>query len=222
MPMPVGDYVKISVGGSIATEQWSINVWAKYSGGVQPTPAQLNAWALQVLNGFKLHVWSAVTGPLAVFNSTGCNVASAKAYFYRNGSLLVAGTAGITPVAGNASSTIQPAYVSLVCTLLTLFPGRSKRGRVYLPATGVGLTAATFQVTSVVSQDGLAVNMWNWFVTANDFAPGWDVPGSVVVGVMSLKTSTFTPLSGVRIDSLPDTQHGRSRRLVSAHISSAP
>jgi hypothetical protein len=58
----------------------------------------------------------------------------------------------------------------------------------------------------------------NFFDTSNVLAPSWDGSGSNQLVIMSLHLGSTVPVETLRMDSLPDTQHGRSRKLVAAHI----
>jgi hypothetical protein len=219
MAKPNGDYVKYVIGGACGSDTWSIGLWQKLTGmSSTPTPAQMNAAALFRLNGFKTLVWTPASVPLAGLNATGVNLATAKAYLYRNGVLSAQGTASITASAGT-STRFMPFYTALCVSLLTNTPGRSGRGRVYLPYTGATINGTTGQ-----SSDTLTTIANNFASMATGYGPddnGFPGDPTSELEVVSSTHATSAKVVSVRIDSIPDTQHGRTRKVVATSTATA-
>lgn len=219
MPYPSGDVVKYVVGGGAASDTWSIGVWQSLTGlGGNPTPAQMNSAALSRLNGFDTAVWSASLGPLKAENSPAMNLSFCKSYLYRNGVLTAQGVGNKTAVPGGAT-TLLPLFTAICFTLLTGISGRSYRGRVYLPATGIVGSSTTGQIATTHQQ--LATNLGLWL---GGFAPDdTSFPGdpTTYAGVLSQTKAAITKITSVRADSLYDTQHGRTNKDVAASVWSA-
>jgi len=65
--------------------------------------------------------------------------------------------------------------------------------------------------------DNITTNLATTMGTGTDT----NLPGSPTFAtvVLSQSTTAYTFVTSLRMDSLPDTQHGRSRRLVASHTS---
>lgn len=213
MPVAPGKLIKYSIGGAVGSELWSINFWCRTNSTIAtPTPAQMNTTAANSLSAFNTVVWSASSNGLKSGNTSDTTLSNSKLYFYDGGLLTVDGAASITPVAGTGTSA-HPGYVASVCSLLTDYPGRSKRGRLYLPATGMGILTTTSQWASSTLTHGIVDNM-RLFLQNGGIAPSWDGTAGIHPVIMSMSLGSITDVTGLRMDSLPDTQHGRTRRLV--------
>ena len=202
-----GDVVKYVIGGACASDTWSTGVWQDLAGLTgTPTPSQMNAAAASRLSGFNSLVWGLVTQGLKAVNASGITLATCKSYLYRNGVLTAQGAASITPSAGSATPG-SPFYTALCVSTLTNTPGRSGRGRMYLPITAYGISPTTGQYTN--SAAGLITSMASWltgFGPDDNLFPG--DPASHAVVLSQLKGQVH-PITSIRADSLPDTQHGR-------------
>jgi hypothetical protein len=135
--------------------------------------------------------------------------------FYDGATLSVDGTASATPVPGTGSGA-HPGYVALVVTLLTAFPGRSHRGRIYLPATAVAINSATSQLSTAATQDTLAADVAT-HLASSAHTPSWASGVLFTPVVLSKTLGSTADIVSLRIDSLPDTQHGRTRKLSAVH-----
>lgn len=221
MALPNGDLLLYRVGGATPSDTWSIGMWFVVTGqsGI-PSPANMNSAASGVLGGFNTLVWSAATNGLKSFNNSGVTLATASTAYYRNGSLVAAGSASISPVAGTGA-TNQPNYVARVVSLLTDRPGRSYRGRLYLPWTGQALTAASGLWTSMPD---IPTNLATLLSSSTGMqSPGYGWGGSSVADfvVLSRAQTAATPVTSLRMDNKPDTQHGRENRLVASVFNTA-
>jgi hypothetical protein len=212
-----GDVVKYVVGGAIGSDQWSIGAYQRLNGlSSNPTPTQMNTAALARLNGFNTIVWSAATAGLKSVNATGVALSIIKSYLYRGGVLTAQGNAAITAVPGTGSANL-PFFTALCCSLLTNTPGRSGRGRLYLPFTAGALTATGGQ-TNIGSLSQYAGNVASWLsgLGGNDNLYPGD-PTSAAVVLSNTKSAVYDVVT-TRIDSIPDTQHGRTRKDVAASV----
>lgn len=214
-----GDVVKYVIGGACGSDTWSVGFYQQLTGlsGV-PTPTQMNAAALFRLNGFNTIVWNPASNALKVPNASGVLLSTCRSYLYQGGVLTAQGAGAISSVAGTAGSP-TPFYVALCCSLLTNTPGRSGRGRVYLPLTGSGFSGTTGQITNAFAPwvANLAT-MLSGFGPDDTQFPG--DPASHAV-ILSNKTAAVHPITSVRADSIPDTQHGRTRRITATSTASS-
>lgn len=100
-----------------------------------------------------------------------------------------------------------PNQVSIVATLLTGAPGRSRRGRIYLPVNnGAGFTAngRLTVANTVILADAVAA----WFGAINSVASGR------YVKVFSPTTGTANTVTQVSVGDVADTQRSRRGDLV--------
>ena len=220
MPFPPGKHAHITLGGSIGTETWSIGHWKEDQGSGIPTPTQLNTYAAAVLAAFNTQFWNAATLPFKNYASADTSLINCSVHYYSGGVLIGLGTATITPVAGAGASDPHPAYVAWVITTLSDFPGRSKRGRLYLPATAVSISGSTSQVgLATTDQDTQLAHFKAYLQDSTTNVPAWDPGVGMVNEILSQHLGSVVEMTSLRMDSLPDTQHGRSRKLVANHVS---
>jgi hypothetical protein len=112
-----------------------------------------------------------------------------------------------SPKVGTGSGQEQPNQVCVVASTLTGQSGRSFRGRMYCPATNLGLTAgviASGQVDAVAS--GL-VDLIDAVRTATTWRPM----------VVSITKDVMTEIIQLRVDNKPDIQRRRANKLVSTY-----
>lgn len=215
MGMPAGDYVRLQVGGQVDNENWLIGIWLKLTGmSAVPTLAVMNQFAQDKLAGFNTLRWNATTGTkLVTYNATGCTLSRGLATFYRDGNAIGTGTGAITAVPGTAGVT-HPFYSALCISTVTNFGARSQRGRMYVPATGVTLTAATGQTTLVtITAITDCIKAWLADLTGTDSSlPGTPTKTPVVVSAHAATAGQANTITGVKADTKLDTQHGRTRR----------
>lgn len=216
MSLPAGIHAQIILGGAIGVERWSVGYWLRYDSSVSlPTPAEANTYALAILNQFNTLVWSGATASVKAQNSTDTTLDTCTVRFYDGNTLMVDGLATITPVAGTGGGA-HPGYVACCVSLLTPFPGRSKRGRMYLPATAMPVNGTTSLWLTNATVDAFAVNLAGYFANSVH-VPSWGSPASFTVVIMSKLLGSTSDVVNIRIDNIPDTQHGRTKKLVSSH-----
>lgn len=220
MALPMGDFVRTQVGGRMGGENWVVGLWLKQSGmdGV-PTLEQMDRYAQEQYDAFIADFWNPGAGtPWCTRNATGVDVRNAQATFYRDGVALGSGNYTGAVVAGT-QTVAHPFYTAICTTTRTATAGRSGRGRIYFPYTGVSVDAGTGQVTSTVV-DNLVDLAKTWL--EGRFTDSTELPGDpsstpVVVSSTHGLSSTVTSIS---IDSRPDTQHGRVNRVSPAYTAS--
>lgn len=144
------------------------------------------------------------------------NVAAAtwtgvKGYYYAGNPSAPAIFAGEnvfgSPVTGTGSGQEQPNQVSIVCSTLTGQSGRSFRGRMYVPATNLGITAGVIASGQV---DAVATGL----VDAID-AVRTDTTWRPMV--VSNTQNVMTEIIQLRVDNKPDIQRRRANKLVSTY-----
>lgn len=221
MAMPSGDILALRLGGAVPSDSWSIGFWFVITGlTTTPSPSAMNSAALGALNGFNNLFWNAATNPWKAEVSSGTTLASSTCYLYRGGTLTASGTGAITAVPGTGSGA-NPQYTARCVTLQTNSPGRSRRGRVYLPetATSVNATSGLW-----LSRSAALANLASFFSTsAGTQSAGYFFgTGETADFVVVSTTHTYTTsITGLRMDNKPDTQHGRESKLVATVFDTA-
>lgn len=219
MALPLGFWIRFSIQGSMASDTWSINPWFSLGSSIGHTPSatELDTLASGAITDFDAKVWSNATNGLKLSNAPYCSLTGIKASFYHDNVLTQSATHGITPVAGTGSS-IHPPYVALVATLLTSTAGRTNRGRMYMPATALGVSGTTGQQSG--NPSAFTTNLASWF--NNRAAWGW---GTWVLSmdpiVMTQRGGAPSRITTVRMDTKFDTQRGREDKLIPATIASS-
>lgn len=214
MALPSGALIKVTLNGAIGADVWSTGFWTTVIAPVTPTGAALNTWAESVRALFASTVWTASVGGLNGQNTSAVSFANAKAYWYLDGALVQQGVSSGSALVGT-STTAHPAYTACACTLQTGLAGRSNRGRMYLPATGTTITAATLQFAAAAAQN--STNLATFLSAVNGTAIGGSTPVVAVVSQAHLATHKVT---AVRADSIPDTQRGRQNKVTAISTSS--
>jgi hypothetical protein len=188
-------------GVSIPGEVWAFDWWTQPGVGVASAAAwQATTDALWgVIAAAGLHTQLA-----SCFGNTG-NVNGLQSIYYRNSQVatFVGNHPLAAPVVGTSGS-FMPLQQALCVTLLTDFPGKSTRGRCYLPACGLQLDANRrfnlVNTTAIMNALKVVLGAGN---TDGQYGP------PVVVS----KTLTqATKITSLRWDLGPDTQRRRANR----------
>lgn len=126
-----------------------------------------------------------------------------------------------TPIVGSTAQTL-PAYCAIVCTLKTDTPGRTHRGRIYLPATGSSLLDQTTGKLTTSKQTTIRDAVTTYLNALNN-SPGIDsLVGGFSVGVQSLVgVGAFTKVSRVRVGNVFDGQRRRGNQQVETFLEGA-
>lgn len=215
---PAGIHIQIRLSGGMGPDRWSTGYWLRFDSSITiPTPVQANAYALNVLTDFNTRVWNAATTGLKIQNVPDTTLDTCQANVYNGSTFAVQGIGTQTPVPGTGTNA-HPGYTALCVTLQSAFPGRSNRGRMYLPATSIGILGSTLQLSSTTIQDGIVTNLAA-HLASSALSPSWGSPASFTPVVLSKLLGTTADVINLRMDSIPDTQHGRTRALVAAHTS---
>jgi hypothetical protein len=210
--LPV-DACKVVLRGTINDVQdWSIGCWLTTeliagSWGI----ADMTAYCVK-LDAFAADWWSTIrnkVNPLTAWSTT-------SLYFYPAGHTVAS---QMTEVMGGAGSNgggavYLPPYVSMVASLRTDVPGRSGRGRNYVPANGftpnVDAQMDNTSCTELATAHATMLTGWNGIVGTDE---GISAQTAVVASFTKSQTNA---IKTVQVDSKPDTQHRRTDKLAAA------
>jgi len=173
-------------------------------GLASPVPgdeSDANAIAASIATSFTTNLLANIVPLISPdFSYTGVRV-----YFYVNGGD-TATLIGTAPIAGAVGTSTQPGPLQccMVATLNTGAAGRRARGRMYLPANGVGFTAA-HQFPTTRTQP-LVNSLAAFFEDIN--ADGISGQASVI----SLAGTAARPITSISIDQRPDVQRRRANK----------
>jgi len=176
--------------------------------GTQPTQAELNAWVTNAATTFNSLIG---TSTIKSFYPTTTSYLTVTAYSYAGGPAadLVAGPANLATFVGTGSNSL-PNQCASVISVLTGIPGRSFRGRFYLPGPQTGALATTGQIGSASITPLL--NGWASFCLGMETG-GLGQPAGVF-GVVSATRTQFTAATQLRMDSRVDVQRRRGNKQV--------
>jgi hypothetical protein len=207
MAFPPGDYVRVTVRGNITGgETWSFSHYQEITGLVDlPAPADLQTMCDDI-EGDAAVLWALLKAKCSAETSfTGVNTT-----FIRNGVTVATNqTNEATPIIGTASGHL-PVFIARVVTLQTNRSGRSYRGRMYLPWTGV-----TFAAGQVLwgSESAIVAGVATFLNNVAGKVNG-DLLGTTAGPVIySVTAGAHEPVVAVRMDNKPDTQRGRERSI---------
>lgn len=207
MGYPLEDLVKLEFGGALAGETWETGCWFFITSAPAVTPTMLDT-ALTAVDTEVGGIW---TDFLKGWNAPGLTLTRTKLSFYDNGALSVTAEHAIA-VAAATGSAPQPGYVSQVVGLYTALSRRYARGRMYLPRTGLAPSGTTFQYSTIATALGqLKTRLHNIETALQTNLTGASAANLRVVSQTGPGSQQVTQL---KADSIPDTQHGRTRRLV--------
>jgi len=201
------------LGGAVGTDRWSSGFWVSLA-STSSTPAQadLDTFCALVLSSFNTNVWAPGSNPLKGVNAPGVTLDSANVIWYLAGVASKTSRATQTAVVGTAATGSYHAAASLVLTLLTDQSSRRTRGRMYLPATAPNAANATLQWAL---SPPYAAQMKTYFDALNAASLAFDSGNTHRVAVVSRTGSgSSLPVHQVRMDSVIDSQRGRSDKYV--------
>lgn len=207
---------RVVISGLLATGQtWSTGLWISLGAPApQPSQADLDAYAVAVAAIVKPQVQNIAN--LLWSNTT--NTQTLTVYWYAPNTTKAAmvSTAAPMVVTGVGTGSL-PLFTSLVFSLRSAVPGRSGRGRNYMPLTiggsvgGTGLASAAAMPT-VSSAWATAIR------GLNGMAAGVVNPQGQSVVVASFTKGAGYPIRSVVVDNIPDTQHRREDKLVATGV----
>lgn len=209
--------VRLVATGTLAVGQtWSTGLWIDLGDPApQPSQADLDAYAVSCAALLKPqfqiianNLWSNTT-----------NLQTLTAYWYAPNTTKAAMVSTAAPMAVVGVGTgALPLFTSVCFSLRSATPGRSGRGRNYMPCTIGGVIGGTGQVggTSVTNSSPA----WAAAIRGlNGMAAGVVNPHGQTVVVASFTKGAGYPIRSIVIDSIPDTQHRREDKLVAVTVS---
>lgn len=153
--------------------------------------------------------FTTLTGVLKTGINTSSNYTALDIYLYTGSQAATShGHAGF--LVTGTGTTPHPNQISLVVTLRTATPGRSGRGRMYLPANGIGMTTTNGQMNSS-TVDSIVDALGVWFGVRNSIVPS--------VAVVSQTSTAYHLVTSVDADYVGDVQRRRARKQVSVRHS---
>lgn len=200
------NYVRVSVGGAMyGSDVWTINPIFMADRGLvpdDPTPTEMTA-AIAAINTI-----TPVAGLLStMMPATTFSTTRLEARGLQTG-LRIVSEGARTPTVAGTSSTPHPAQSALVCSLRTNRPGGSGRGRLYWPATGVGLITGTGRV-GAASRTAFLTGM-RTYLTAVEGALASTLAGEAFsLAVYSPTLGILTPVTSLQAGDVVDTQRRR-------------
>lgn len=200
MPPPANTAHAVFSGSMPGGEEFAFGYW------FEPIASPANAVAFQTLFGEIIDAsLTALTGLANTCFSNDTRITQADGYWYAGGSTKATYQAQETLLLAGTGSPSLPNQCSAVITLLTGLPGRSQRGRMYIPLTATtGDTTRGFQMSATrtqgVSQQGAAL------------LEACNANGATAV-VMSPTKGATVLVTQVRADSKIDTQRRRTEQV---------
>ena len=193
--------VKCVLSGTISgTQTWSTGMWLDTSGATW-TQDDLNDANAQWAGYFASATGSYVS---TLFGST-TKVLALTSYLFAPGAIVSSLISVEAAVTGNGSGDSLPSLCSIVVSTRSQIPGRSGRGRNYLPCTKVGALDGTGQLADTTC--GTVATGWAGIMTnINSHTVNGINP---VVAVRSTFKGTSYAISRVVVNSLVDVQHRR-------------
>lgn len=201
-------YVRVTAGGNISGSQtWSVGL--SLAADDATTVATLQDFLAGFRTIFETRLWASTGTTLRQRNSAQVTLARYRAYYYPFAGQPVGAQAAIdiTPLAGQAGGGYHPTQVSLVASLLTGLPGRSYRGRMYLPFTGA--TLENDNQASLTDITAMATGVKNLIADVNTLTTTTG-PGDVVIA----GSAGNIPVTSVRVDSECDIQRRRANKVL--------
>lgn len=191
--------IQVSVGGTLATvHNWSINY--NFSTDSLPSASDL----LSAANAIMASISGSATVKAMLGTSDTFSQVRLTGYTGLSGPAAVTATSTASAVVGTASLAVSP-QVCVVASLRTVTPGRSYRGRLYVPLRAYAVTADG-SVSGTVAGDINTVvqDIAQFAATA---LAGVSVAASWVV--YSKTVPAMTPVTQVSIGNRVDTQRRR-------------
>lgn len=207
MGYPLEDLVKVEFGGALAGETWETGAWFFITNAPAVSPTMLDT----ALTAVDTEIGGLWTDFIKGWNASGLTLNRTKLSFYDNGALSVTAEHAVT-VAAASGTAPQPGYVTQCISLYTNLARRYARGRMYIPRTGNAPAAATFQWTTISTALGqLKTRLHNIETALQTNLTGATAANLRVVSQTGVGSQQVTQL---KADSIPDTQHGRTRRML--------
>jgi hypothetical protein len=199
--IPANSVRVVLTGHLPGSEQFNTGFWLHYVSGMPQTDDDAKALSQRLA--------TAVATPIDTLKSiinTASGYDAVRVYLYPTAGTqaFAVGETTLTGKTGTGSSGLHPLQTALVATLRTGYVGRRKRGRMYLPANAVSLSAPNNQM-STSDTDAQANAVAAMLQAANNLAD--DAYVAVISQVGSGDNSMVTE---VRVDSRLDVQQRRA------------
>lgn len=197
------------IGASAGGEVWSINPRYATSGdGPVTAYADLLAWTTAIAALNSNAVWP--TTLLGLLSSSGSITAVRAEYIDAEGNLAQAAETTLPTPATGSGVPSKPQQTAWCVSLLTGRPGRSYRGRLYLPAWSNPSLDAGFRVVAA-SRTTTLTAFNSWLRAVGDACPTAGTQGPVVV---SQTRGTLAFVTQVQLGDILDTQRRRRDSMV--------
>lgn len=201
----MSSHIRWTFGGQLVTGQrWSIGIASDGPAAFSP-PLDLTTQCNSMFTQFNTQFWSAASSPYKSQVGAQASLDRVQAYMYIGNvtNAVAAGVSNVAAVPGTGSTVAHPPQIALVFSLKTGFPGRSARGRAYLP-----------NLESPVGTDGrVAQNLQTFCTNFANFLAGMrtvSVAGTACTPfVYSNTLQTGNAITSVSVDDVLDTQRRR-------------
>lgn len=205
----------IHLDGSLGTtgERWSVGfTYTLIGGGAMLGQADMNLWAGYAAGFSSSSSQNAILDDM----SPDCTFDTVRCYGYGpTGGAIVSSIATVTPVVGTGTGR-TPNQVARCLSLQTGVPGARARGRSYFPATGAVMVTGTRKSDPPSGYLTGIVAMLNRFKKI-------DAAGSEILELVvhSRVGNIVTPVTGVRLGDVLDTQRRRRDALVETYTTAS-
>jgi hypothetical protein len=206
------NYVRLQQYGTMANAQtWSVGLGVEHTQATPISAADLTTWLTALDTALK--AWWTTGSGLQSCNYTDIKYVGARAYSYaitQNVAFAQADHPFTTPLLGTAGAGTLPVQTCLVASTLSGSPGRSFRGRRYLPLTSCSLAVHNVSTTNT---DAILAGEVALLNAINSTALGSGTAKATIVN----KKTTPARIFSVRVDSEPDIQRRRADKLVALY-----
>lgn len=208
------EYVRLVIAGVIeSTQSWSVGL--NFSTISPPDFANLQAFTDAAVP--LVHSWyTGGANNISAITSTDQFLQVVRGYLYPAGAStasIVSESSLVSPPNG-AQAPVLSTREALCATLLTGLPGRSAKGRMYLPSAGGPLSNHQRASADVASVSAATADLISALNTAAALS---NVGVACVAGNMGL-----LPITAVSVDSLQDTQRRREDKLAANNKTITP
>lgn len=191
---------------------WSFGLNCNLTAGT-PTPTEMTEWAASA--AVDAHdLWTTSGSGIQELNAGDTRLLGVRSYYYPalGSPATVVGEDLLDTPDGGTGTTPHDYRSCVVASLLTGQSGRHARGRIYLPATGMALSAHQLNATMT---SHVATRVAAFIAALNTGGPG-----SLNATVIVAGSDVARPVVSVRVNSLMDTQRRRQDHAVAITVES--
>lgn len=202
--------VRMTLGGSIGGSPFQAAFWFTSDGTGTHAPADL---ATDAAAAFAINS-TATKSAFSLMNHSSTQWQTLRLDYYPSGSAAILVSGSKTGIAqSGTNSNASAASQCMVVTGLSALAGRSGKSRTFLPATGSLIGGGQpFEFPSVQSTS--TVTAFAGWLSQLNAAGSFVGCGKLRASVLSLTLGIMTPITSLRVDSRPDRQEHREKRLV--------